>query len=798
MYNFDKSERLKEGKRKMERSRSRWSALAITSISLLAIAPSAPAQQQQAQSQAALVKQYCVGCHNQKVSTAGVSLQGLDFSKVGDHASVWERVLRKVRAGQMPPTGLPHPDAAATASFTKWLENSLDQAAAANPNPGRPAVHRLNRAEYSNAIRDLLAVDIKPGSLLPVDDSGYGFDNIGDVLSVSPVLLERYISVARTISRLAVGDPTIKPSEEEYQARRDPPGSSARPRNERVSDDLPFDSRGGLSFQHYFPLDAEYVFRVKVNGNADQHPLELRLPVKAGMRTVGAAFLRESAKAEVETPAARRGAVAADPTMPRKESLQAELDLRLDGKRVQRFEVPGNVAPPQVNSLIVGGPYKITGPGDTPSRAKIFVCGPATGKDEAPCARTILSNLARRAFRRPVTDADLKPLLAFYQTGRRERDFEYGIEKALRAMLVSPDFLFRIERDPAATGPGTIYRVNDFELASRLSFFLWSSIPDDQLLDLAEKGKLKDPDILQQQVRRMLDDPRSDSLVSNFAGQWLYLRGLAQVKPDPEAFPEFDESLRQSFQQETELLFQTILREDRSVMELLGANYTFLNQRLAEHYGIPNIYGPQFRKVALTDPNRGGLLGQGSILTVTSYPNRTSVVQRGKWILENLLGAPPPPPPPDVPDLKPHAKDGRLLTMREQMEQHRANPICSSCHARMDPIGFSLENYDGVGKWRNQDGGSKIDASGKLPGGVEFEGPAGLKKLLLANYHDDFVETVTEKLLTYALGRGLEYYDQPAVRSIAREAARDNYRISAVIVAIVRSTPFQMRRTPES
>ncbi len=777
----------------MELSRSRWVAFALISILIIALPARA---QQQVQSQSALVKQYCIGCHNQKLSTAGVSLEGLDLDKVGDHASLWERVLRKVRSGQMPPTGLPHPDATVSASFTKWLENSLDQAAAANPNPGRPAVHRLNRAEYSNAIRDLLAVDIKPGALLPIDDSGYGFDNIGDVLSISPILLERYITVARMISRLAVGDPTIKPSEEEYLARREPPGSAARTRNERVSDDLPFDSRGGLAFQHYFPLDGEYLLRVKLNGNADQSPLELRLPVQAGLRTVGAAFLRESAKAEVEAPAGRRGAAAAGPAMPKKEALPAELDLRLDGKRVQRFEVPENAFSPQVNSVIVSGPYKATGPGDTPSRARLFVCRPSTSKDEAPCARTILSALGRRAFRRPVTDADLKPLLAFYQSGRRERDFEYGIEKALRAMLVSPDFLFRMERDPAGTRPGTVYRIGDFELASRLSFFLWSSIPDDTLLDLAEKGKLKDPVILEQQVHRLLDDPRSESLVANFAGQWLYLRSLAQVKPDPDAFPEFDESLRQSFQQETELFFQTILREDRSVTELLDANYTFLNQRLAEHYGIPNIYGSQFRKVALTDPNRGGLLGQGSILTVTSYPNRTSVVQRGKWVLENLLGAPPPPPP-VVLDLMPHAKDGRLLTMREQMEQHRTNPICSSCHARMDPIGFSLENYDGVGKWRSQDGGSTIDASGKFPGGVQFEGPAGLKKLLLTSYHDDFVETVTEKLLTYALGRGLEYYDQPAVRSIAREAGQDNYRVSALVTAIVRSTPFQMRRTPE-
>jgi hypothetical protein len=778
----------------MKLSRLRWAALAIISVLVITLPASA---EQPALSQSALVKQYCIGCHNQKLSTAGVSLEGLDLNSVGDQASVWERVLRKVRTGQMPPTGLPHPDAAVSASFAKSLENSLDQAAVANPNPGRPAVHRLNRAEYSNAIRDLLAVDINPGALLPVDDSGYGFDNIGDVLSVSPILLERYLTAARLISRLAVGDPTIKPSEEEYMARRDAPGAGGRSRNERVSDDLPFDSRGGLAFRRYFPLDAEYSFRVKLNGNADQRPLEIRLPVQAGLRTVGVAFLRESAKAEVEAaPTGRRGAAVAGPVMPKKETLPAELDVRLDGKRVQRFEVPENAFPPQVSSVIVSGPYKATGPGDTPSRAKLFVCRPATAKDEAPCARTILSALGRRAFRRPVTDADLKPLLAFYQSGRRERDFDYGIEKALRAMLVSPDFLFRMERDPAGSGPGSVYRVGDFELASRLSFFLWSSVPDDTLLDLAEKGKLKDPAVLEQQVHRMLDDPRSESLVANFAGQWLYLRSLAQVKPDPDAFPEFDESLRQAFQQETELFFQTILREDRPVMELLGANYTFLNQRLAEHYGIPNIYGSQFRKVALTDPNRGGLLGQGSILTVTSYPNRTSVVQRGKWILENLLGAPPPPPP-VVLDLKPHAADGRLLTMREQMEQHRANPICASCHARMDPIGFSLENYDGVGKWRSQDGGSTIDASGKFPGGVQFDGPAGLKKLLLTSYHDDFVETVTEKLLTYALGRGLEYYDQPTVRSIAKEAGQDNYRISALVTAIVRSTPFQMRRTPD-
>jgi hypothetical protein len=479
-------------------------------------------------------------------------------------------------------------------------------------------------------------------------------------------------------------------------------------------------------------------------------------------------------------------------------ALPAEMDVRLDGARLKLFEVPeNNGAPPQLDKVIIGGPFQATGSGDTPSREKIFVCRPATAAEEDGCARKTLANLGRRAFRRPVTDADVNALMAFYESGRKEGDFDHGIEKALRAMLVSPSFLFRIERDPAGSVPGSVYRISGFELASRLSFFLWSSIPDDALLDLAAQGKLKDPAVLRQQVRRMLDDPRSDALVSNFAGQWLSLRNLAVMTPDPDVFPEFDESLRRSMREETDLFFASVLREDRSVLELLDANYTFLNQRLAEHYGIPNVYGSQFRRVALTDPNRGGLLGQGSVLTVTSYPNRTSVVQRGKWILETLLGAPPPPPPADVPELKPHGKDGQLLTMREQMEQHRANATCAACHSRMDPLGFALENYDGVGKWRDKDAGSKIDASARLPDGTPFDGPAGLKKILLVSRRDDYVSTATEKLLIYALGRGLEYYDMPAVRSIVREAAQDNYRMSTLITAIVNSTPFQMRRARE-
>lgn len=783
---------------------SSWAAFALLAVasssSSLVYAQSNAAHP--AKSPPALMDQYCVFCHNEKTKTGGVVLSGLDPNNVAGKEDLFERVLRKVRAGEMPPPNMPRPTPEVSAAFTKTLEESLDRAGAAKPNAGRPAVHRLNRAEYSNAIRDVLALDIHPGDQLPVDDTGYGFDNIGDVLSVSPILLERYMSVSRMVSRLAVGDTQIKPVVEEFAAHRDAPGSAAKERNERASDDLPFDSRGGFSFQYYFPVDAEYTIRVKANqgpGGGDKAPLEVKMPVKAGLRTIGISFLRESAKPEVAIPGGGRrpGGGGGAPGAGRGPTSMAELDLRLDGAKVKRFEIPEGANPPQVNGATISGPYNITGAGDTPSRARIFVCKPAGEKEEAPCARTILSTVARRAFRRPVTDADLKPLMAFYQSGRTERNFEFGIQKALRAMLVSPDFLFRVETDPKGTAPGSNYRLSDVELASRLSFFVWSSVPDDQLLDLAEKGKLKDPVVLEAQVKRMLADPRSSSLVSNFAGQWLFIRGLAQQKPDPDAFPEFDESLRQAFQHETELFFQSILREDRSILELLDANYTFLNQRLAEHYGISNIYGSQFRKVDLTDPNRGGLLGQGSLLTVTSYPNRTSVVQRGKWVLDNLLGSPPPPPPAVIPELVAHAKDGKPLTMRQQMEMHRADPVCASCHARMDPIGFALENYDGVGKWRDEDSGNKIDATGKLPGNVTFEKPAGLKKLLATNYRDQYESTVTEKFLTYALGRGLEYYDKPAVRAIMREAGKDNYRMSALIMAVVKSTPFEMRRSPE-
>jgi len=735
------------------------------------------------------MQQYCVMCHSVKAKTAGIVLEGIDWSNPGANSATLEKVLRKVRTGEMPPAKLPHPTPAAATAFTSWLEAELDKSAAAHPNPGRPAIHRLNRAEYGNAVRDLLGVEINANSLLPVDDSGYGFDNVADVLSVSPALLERYMSVARLVSRRAVGELNLKPGEDEYEA----PRTGGRGHAERISDALPFDSAGGVAIHHFFPVDAEYVIKVKMGGGGEK---EVRLPVKAGDRLLGVTFLLDSSKPELaapinpRAPAAAGGGRGAPGTPPP----PAKLDVRLDGARLKLFDVGANS---RVDKVLIAGPYNATGRGDTVSREKIFVCHPAAAGEEDACAHTILAKLARRAFRRPVTDADLKPLLAFYRSGRAQGDFDLGIEKALRALLVSPNFIFRVERDPAGAKAGSVARINDVELASRLSFFLWSSIPDDTLLEIAEKGHLHEPAVLNREVRRMLDDPRADALVSNFAGQWLYLRNLEVSKPDPDAFPEFDQELKDDFRKETELFFANILREDHSVLELLDAKYTFLNQRLAEHYGVPNVYGSQFRQVALTDPNRGGILGQGSVLTVTSYPNRTSVVQRGKWILETLLGAPPPPPPPDVPDLKAHGADGRQLTMREQMEMHRANPVCASCHSRMDPLGFALENYDGVGKWRVKDAGNTIDPSGKLPDGTTFQGPAGLKQILLTRDKDAFVNTVTQKLMTYALGRGLESYDMPAVRAAAREAAKNDYRMSALISAVVNSTPFQMRRTSE-
>ncbi len=808
-----------------------WIGIALAGLgSLEAAGPQTSGPNSQpASAYRAVLNRYCVTCHNEKLKTAGLLLDKMDVEHVSVGAEVWEKVIRKLRTAAMPPAGAPRPDQATYDSFATYLETALDRAAAAKPNPGAPAAHRLNRAEYTNAIRDLLATDIDVESLLPADDSGYGFDNIGDVLTVSPVLLERYMSAARKITRLAVAGPAIHPDVKTYNV------SKFLLQDDRMSEDLPFGSRGGIGIRHYFPVDGEYVVKIRLKTNFDgakilgigkAHQLDLRLdgarvklftvggeqkskpgigstpqsafdlegqaelqqylqtadaglevriPVQAGTRRVGVAFPRESTVGE--------------------DAIQPSLADR-EGDN------------PAVGSLTISGPYNAKGQSDTPSRRKIFVCRPAQSeprpagsgslgeKDEESCARKILSTLARRAYRRPVTEADIQSLLSLYQAGRSEGGFEAGIETALQGMLVDSEFLFRVERDPDGLAPGGAYRISDLELASRLSFFLWSSLPDDSLLEVAVRGKLHDPAILEQQVRRMLADPRSKALVSNFAGQWLYLRNMRSVMPDLGEFPDFDDNLREALQQETELFFESMLREDRPVLDLLRADYTFLNERLARHYGVPNIYGSHFRRVKVADENRRGLLGQGSLLTVTSYANRTSPTIRGKWLLANLLGAPPPPPPPNVPSLKDRGEDGKILSVRQQMEQHRANPVCASCHARMDPLGFALENFDAVGQWRTTSGAAKtpIDASGVLPDGTKFQGPAELRQLLLSK-PEQFVTTVTEKLLTYALGRGVEYYDAPAVRKIMRDSAPTGYRWSSLISELVRSTPFQMRRS---
>lgn len=745
-----------------------------------------------------LTQRYCFACHNNQVKTAGVSLAGLDVTAgAGGKADLLERVLRKVKNGQMPPAGAPRPDAAQLAAFVHTLEAALDSAGAADPNPGRPGPHRLNRVEYGNAVRDVLGLDINAGSMLPVDDSGYGFDNIGDVLSLSSTLLDQYLVAARRVSRLAAGDMNVKPGAASFEPRRDPARGAAAPvpaRLEWISEDLPFNSAGGVAVRYYFPLDAEYVLRVNFgNGNGPaQRQLEMRLPVKAGLRSVGVTFPRQSLRPEMAGPLGppQQGG-------PRPQPMDVAVDLRLDGASIKKSTVPGNAAGlPRIANLTITGPYGATGPGDTESRRRIFVCRPENPGQEAGCAEKIIRSVAHRAYRRPVTAGDVRALLAFYRQARGNGGFEFGIQKTIEAILVSPDFLFRVESDAGPKGQ-KIHSVTPVELASRLSFFLWSSVPDDELLTLAENGKLADPLVVRQQVARMLDDPKAGALVSNFAGQWLHVRNLAAVRPDPVIFADFDESLRAGMQRETELFFESVVRENRPATDLLTADYTFLNDRMAKHYGIPNIYGSQFRRVTLANPERGGLLGQASLLTVTSPPNRTSVVQRGKWVLENLLGAPPPPPPPDVPSLEASAK-GHAVSLRAALEQHRASPSCSGCHAVMDPIGFALENYNGIGQWRTTDGGSKIDASGKLPDGTEFYGPRGLRETMTGVRREEFAAAVVQKLLTYGLGRGVEYYDQPAVRKILRESAPDGYRMRDLITAVAMSAPFQMRKSPDS
>jgi hypothetical protein len=762
--------------------------------------------------QRALLDQYCIGCHNERLKTGGLALDALDLTKVGDHAEVWEKVVRKLRGGLMPPPSRPRPEPSAQDGFVISVENAIDRAAALTPNPGRTETfHRLNRAEYQNAVKDVLGIDVDVASLLPGDSASYGFDNMAGALKISESLMERYLSAARKISRAAVGATPSPVAAQIYLV------SPALLQNEHV-EGLPFGTRGGTLLKHQFTQDAEYAFRlevagaaagagidvlldgerlqlmnlkpggraVDVDGNELAEKLEFRTRVKAGPHNVGVAFLY--------TP-----------------PVLSEANRKPFGNPT--VSGPGI---PVLRGVTITGPFEAAGAGETPSRQRIFVCsgtevrgqrlevrdqgsGNRDQGAEQRCARQILSNLARRAFRRPVVDEDLKILLTAYEAGRTGGDFEAGIERGIQQLLVSPEFLFRVEADPADSKSASNYRVSDLELASRLSFFIWSTVPDEPLITLATQGRLKNPAVFDREVQRMLADPKSTALTSNFVGQWLQLRNLQAVTPSEVLFPNFNDSLRHDLRRETELFFESILREDRSALELVSANYTFLNDRLARHYDIPNINGTHFRRVTLTDDRRRGILGQGSILTITSQPVRTSPVFRGKWILETLLGTPPPPPPPNVPPLPEkkgvYAGAGKMPSMRERMAEHRSNPTCASCHAMIDPLGFGLEHFDPVGRWRDVDElYAPIDASGVLPDGSAFDGVAQLRSALL-KHPDRFVTALTEKLLTYSLGRGLEYYDMPAVRKIVRDAARSNYKLSAVIQGITKSLPFQMRRT---
>ena len=814
-------------------------ALASGHLVSAAGAPQQPAAVSTAEvsPQRALLDQYCVTCHSERIVSrpadpdeslqitqlrnVGLTLDTEDVTNVAANPEVWEKVVRKLRVGAMPPPPRPRPDQATYDRFRARLESELDHAAAANPDPGRTqAFHRLNRMEYRNVIRDLFDLDIDVSELIPADaPDEHGFDNNAGALSFSPALLERYISAAHKISRLALGVSPAGPVSTTY----DVPLNLMQ--DDRLSEDLPFGSRGGVAINHTFPVDGLYRIKVKlqtnyvqfVRGLDDPHDIEISLdgarleqftiggeapgvpapysfagnirgddawesyqmrfsdaglvvevPVKAGPRIIGATFPRERWEDE------------------------GVLQPRQQGFALAVNDMPDTN--PRVGSIEITGPLTDDGPGDTPSRRRILICRPATPADEPGCATEILSSLARRAYRRPVTDDDVATLIEFYEAGRQEGGFESGIQFALERLLTSPDLLLRIERDPVDATPDTAYPVSDVELASRLSFFLWSSLPDEELLALAEEDTLSEPAMLARQVRRMLADDRAAALIEGFVGQWLYLRNLASVYPTPSEFREFDENLRQAFQQETELFIDYQLRADRSVLELLSADYTFVNERLARHYGIAGVNGSRFRRVNVEGDRQAGLLGHASLMTVTSYPNRTSPVLRGKFVLENLLGAPPPEPPPNVPALEETDADGKPRSLREAMVEHRENPACRVCHATMDPIGFSLENFDAIGAWRTTFAGKPIDTSGVLPDGGAFDGPTGLRDMLLAR-PADFVGTVTEKLMTYALGRGVQYYDMPTVRRIVREAEAVDYRWSAIILGIIKSAPFQMRRS---
>jgi mono/diheme cytochrome c family protein len=757
----------------------------------------APAAATAGEASGAIAK-YCGTCHSPAQKMGGLTLDPATLKDVSARAEQWEKVIRKLRSQSMPPPGMPRPDTATYAKLLSYLEGELDHGAAVKMSAGKvPLLRRLTRTEYQNAVRDVLALDSLPKEmeyafLLPPDNSSSGFDNIADLLFVSPTSMESYLSAAEKVSRLALGDTSAPPMVNIYRL------PDEAPQTERV-DGMPFGTRGGFGVRSYFPLDGEYLFKVVLVGSSpnpqqleisvDGEPVQLtslaaasrgrggrggappelkpvRIPVKAGPRNVAVTFIQPNEARDEEV------------LRPR---------LRGTGPEVA------------IETVTVTGPVKIDGPGDTPSRRRILICRPSTPPEEEPCARRILSTLVRRAYRRPATPADMQTLMPFFISGRAESGFETGIGRALQRLLVSPQFLFRVERDPPGTPPGTVHRVTDLELASRLSFFIWSSIPDDELLQLAIEGKLQQPGIVQEQVRRMLADRRASSLVTNFAEQWLFLRDLESKKPNEILFPDFDESLRAAFHKETSLFLDSVLRGNRSVLELLSANYTFVNERLAKHYGIPNVHGTDFRRVELPAGSpRGGLLGQGSLLTITSYANRTSPVNRGKWVLENLLSAGPPPPPPNVPALKTEGTGeknaGKTLSMREAMVQHRASPACFSCHARMDPIGFAMENFDPVGRWRDRDAGQPIDTAGVFPDGVKFEGMAGLKQALLS-HPEEFLSTMAEKLLMYGIGRNVQYFDQPVLRAIVKKSALENNTFASLVQAVAASAPFTTRET---
>jgi mono/diheme cytochrome c family protein len=775
-----------------------------------------------------LVTNYCVSCHNPKLKAGGFVLDPAEAERISNSPETWEKVVLKLRSRAMPPPRSRRPDNNTYDAVSAWLETELDRAAAANPNPGRPAdLHRLNRGEYANAVRDLLGVQVDGTLILPPDEQAHGFDTNADALSVVPALLDRYLTAAANISRLAIGDASLRPAFERYTAVRN--NSNERTwlwQTDRLGEEFPLGSRGGVVARHYFPVDGEYVLKARldktytglVRGLNVPNEIEFRVDGKrVGQFTLGGPELGAAA-ARASSP---DYADAGNPLFTADDGLEVRVPLKAglhevtvtavkvdaakpEGLGPDRIPIwghdyDGDIRAPLVFSvLLIGGPYNGQVPQESLSRRRIFVCYPDSARDETACATKILSNLAQRAYRRLATKEDVQTLLDFYKSGRANGDFEAGIRSALERLLVSPDFLFRIEADPAGVKAGAAYRISDVELASRLSFFLWSSIPDDELLELAIRGKLRDAKVFDAQVVRMLADPRArTALVQNFFSQWLQVRNVWLLTPDASRkYPWFDDNLRTAFVKEIELFLDSQLRDDRSMVELLTANYTYLNEQLARHYGIRGVYGSHFRRVALSDQNRWGLLGKASVLAVTSYPHRTSPTIRGKWLLENILAAPVPPPPPDVNTTLDETKTVKTTSVREMLERHRTNPACASCHGNMDPLGFSLENFDAIGQWRTKDGESPIDASGVLMDGTKVDGPAALRGALVRQ-KDQFVKAVTAKLLMYALGRELDYHDAPAIRAIVRAAAADDHRWSSMILAIVKSTPFQMRRTKE-